>query len=103
MREGEKNTRFFHKAMVQHRQHNRIFSLKNEVKDIIVCHEDMEELVVHHFHTLLSEPEQDRSEAIHRITQKISHLITRYLNLSLIWVVTLEEVVKAMAKNKAQA
>ena len=29
LKEGEKNSKFFHKAMMNHRQHNRIFSLKD--------------------------------------------------------------------------
>ena len=30
LREGERNTKFFHKAMIQHRQRNRIFSIKRQ-------------------------------------------------------------------------
>lgn len=30
LQEGERNTIFFHKAMVHHRQNNRIYSLKDE-------------------------------------------------------------------------
>lgn len=30
LREGERNTKIFHQAMIQQRQKNRIFSIKNE-------------------------------------------------------------------------
>ena len=30
LREGERNTKFFHKAMIQHRQRNKIFSIKTK-------------------------------------------------------------------------
>eukprot|EP00253_Pinus_taeda_P006797 PITA_06797 len=40
--EGERNTCFFHKSMIQHRQHNRIFSLIDPGGNSLVQYEDME-------------------------------------------------------------
>ena len=57
-----------------------------------------------HFHSLLSGPVLDQSEAIQIITRHIPHLVIRDQNLALMRVVTLEEieeVVKGMAKNKS--
>eukprot|EP00253_Pinus_taeda_P023904 PITA_23904 len=36
LREGERNTSFFHQAMIQHRQRNRIFSIKNGAGEKII-------------------------------------------------------------------
>ena len=42
LREGERNTRFFHKAMIQHIQQNRIFFLKDPSDNKVVEHAYME-------------------------------------------------------------
>ena len=63
----------------------------------------MENLLVDHFHTILSEPSSDRSGAIQRITRNIPQLVSRDQNLALMRATTLkevEEVSKGMAKNK---
>jgi len=70
----------------------------------VVQHEEVEDLVMNHFKSLLLEPSHDRIEAIRRITRNIPHLILRDINLALMRAVTLEEVeevVKGMVKNKA--
>ena len=46
MKEGEKNTKFFHKAMLNHRQHNRIFSLRDSQGNRILQQKEMEKLLV---------------------------------------------------------
>ena len=71
LREGEINTCFFHKEMIQYRHHIRIFSLHDSEGNRLVQHEDMETLLVDHFHNLLSEPCPDRSEVIEQITRHI--------------------------------
>jgi len=53
LREGEKNTKFFHKAMVQHRQRNKIFSIKDHEGKRILQHEEIEKVFVNHFKNLL--------------------------------------------------
>lgn len=62
--ESERNMRFFQKALIQHCQNNMIYSLKDKARNRLVQHEEMEELVVNHFQSLLGEPTQDRLEAI---------------------------------------
>ena len=54
LREGDKNTNFFHKAMIERRQHNRIFSLKDLGGNRLVQHNDMEALLVIHFSHILT-------------------------------------------------
>ena len=54
--------------MVHHRQHNRIYLLKDEEGQQKVKNEEMEELLVNHFKDLLSKGIQNIMEAIQRIT-----------------------------------
>lgn len=87
--EGERNAHFFHKAMVQHRQHNRIFSLLKPGGNILVQHEDMGNLLVNNFQNTMLEPLHDRSKVIDRITRHIPQLVNGDQNLALMPVVIL--------------
>jgi len=104
LRECERNTKFFHKAMVQHRQRNRIFSIKNQEGHRVIQHEEIEKVLVNHFKNILREPQIDRSEAISKISGEIPNLVTRDQNLALMRKITMEEVediVRNMKRNKA--
>eukprot|EP00253_Pinus_taeda_P009398 PITA_09398 len=104
LREGEKNTKFFHKAMVQHRQRNRIFSIKNQEGQQVVQHEEIETVLVNHFKAIMTETHMDRTEAIAKIGGEIPNLITRDQNLALMRKITrkeLEDIVRNMKRNKA--
>lgn len=101
LQEGERNTCFFHNAMIQHRHHNRIFLLLYQGRNRLVKHKEMENLFVNHFQNLLLESIPDRLEVIDRITRHIPQLAIRDQNLALMRVVTLEEVeevVEGLAK-----
>jgi hypothetical protein len=90
--------------MLQHCQHNRIFSLKATNGECLFKHEEMEQELTTHFKDLLTEPIPNRLTAIQKITQHIPQLITREHNLALLREVTLqevEEVVLHLPKNKA--
>lgn len=54
LRQGEKNTRFFHKAMIQHHQHNKIFSLVDHEGNCLTQKEDMENLLFQRLQNLLT-------------------------------------------------
>lgn len=56
IREGERNTKFFHQAMIQHRQRNKIFSIKNEEGERIIEHKGIEQVLVGYHKYLLTEP-----------------------------------------------
>lgn len=90
--------------MIQHRQRNRIFSIKNEEAQCITQHDEMEQVLVGYFKDILTEPQEDREDAIGRVCNEIPRMITRDQNLALMRAATLEEVeeiVKGMKKNKA--
>eukprot|EP00253_Pinus_taeda_P002797 PITA_02797 len=81
LQEGERNTKFFHQAMIQNRQRNQIFSIKNEVGEW-----------------------DDRGEAIEQVWKEIPKIITTEQNRALMRVATMEEVeevVMNMKKGKA--
>ena len=104
LRQGERNTKFFHQEMIQRRQRNRIFSIKDEARTRVTQHEEIEQVLVKHFKELLTEPNVDRGEAIERICKEIWSRFTREKNQALMRAATLEEVeevVKGMKKNKA--
>ena len=56
LREGERNTKFFHQAMIQHRQRNMIMSIKNEKRERMVEQEGIEKLLMEYHKEILTEP-----------------------------------------------
>jgi len=54
LKEGEKNSKLFHKAMMNHRQHNRIFSLKDSQGNRVLQQEGIEKLLVDYFKGILT-------------------------------------------------
>lgn len=90
--------------MIQHRQRNIIFSIKNEEGERITEHEGIEQVLVGYQKDLLTEPQVDREVATERICKEIPKIITEDQNMALMREATLEEVeevVKGMKKNKA--
>eukprot|EP00253_Pinus_taeda_P019280 PITA_19280 len=49
LKEGERNTKFFHRATMANRTHNRISSIKNEEGELQISYEAIETMLVHHF------------------------------------------------------
>ena len=57
LREGDKNTSFFHESTIQHRQQNRINRLKSVEGHILEDQRQMEKELVSYYSDLLSKPE----------------------------------------------
>lgn len=90
--------------MVQHRQQNRISSLKDQQGNRLTQKDEMEDLLVQHFKGPVTEPHITREDNLCKINQHIPKLVTRDQNLALLRVIMkaeVEEVIKKMAKNKA--
>lgn len=90
--------------MIQHKQRNMIFLIKNKEGQCITQHEEMEQNLVNHFKYLINEPQRNRARAIAKVIKEIPKLITKDQNLALMRRVTLEdieEVVKGLKINKA--
>jgi hypothetical protein len=96
LKEGDRNTKFFHRTTIQRRHTNRITSLISDNGEPLHSHEDMEAALVGHYQNLLTEPIQDRHEAIAKVTQHVPALITREQNLALLRPILLEEVDQAL-------
>ena len=64
LKEGEKNTKFFHRTM-RHRRHiNRITHLENEQGNLIKEHTQIEEELNRYYQNLLTETKESINEAI---------------------------------------
>jgi len=90
--------------MIQHRQRNKIFSIKNAEGERITEQEAIEKILVEHHKEILTEPQKDRGTAIECICKEIPKIVTDEQNKALMRAATLEEVeeiVKNISKNKA--
>ena len=104
LQEGERNTRFFNKAAVHHRQINRLIRLGTEEGLIKEPQEDLEQSLNSFFSNLLEEPDEDKSTSQREVLRHIPQVITEEHNLLLLKPIEMdevEEVVKQMAKDKA--
>ena len=60
LKEGERNTRFFHRSTMANRAHNRISMIKNERGEIQTTHKDIEVVLIQHFRNITRENTLDR-------------------------------------------
>jgi len=100
LKEGEKNTKFFHKSTIQRRMHNNIAFINNRQGEKLEKHEEMEKEFQEHFQEILKEPPESRDQAIKKITQLIPKIITEDHNKQLLQSISMKEVEEAMAQIK---
>jgi len=60
LREGEWNTKFFHRTTIQRRMNNTISHIQNSQGDKMEKHEDIEKELTNHFKTVHQEQPVDR-------------------------------------------
>eukprot|EP00253_Pinus_taeda_P028088 PITA_28088 len=104
LREGEQNTKFFHRSALDHRSANRILELKNNAGEILKNHNDISALLSDHFKSIAQEPPINREEAIKELTTAIPKSITSEQNWALCREISLEEVeeaIRSMPNDKA--
>lgn len=104
LKEGEKNTKFFHRSTMDYRGANKILKLTNASGEVIQNHNDISTLLTSHFKKIAQESQEDRSEAREEIIQAIPQIITPAQNASSLRKVSMEEVeeaVKDMPNDKA--
>jgi hypothetical protein len=92
IKEGERNTKFFHRSMVHRRYINRITKLEDEQGNPILDHDGLEVELVRYYKDILSEPPIDRTPTINRVIQHIPTLIMPEQNQALMRPITQEEV-----------
>eukprot|EP00253_Pinus_taeda_P019787 PITA_19787 len=104
LKEGELNTKFFHRSALDHRSNNRILELKNNAGEILKNYNDISALLSDHFKSIAQEPPINREEAIKELTTAIPKTITSDQNWALCREISLEEVeeaIRSMPNDKA--
>jgi hypothetical protein len=92
LKEGEWNTKFFHRTTMARRAHNKILKIKDRDGIERESHKEIETTLVNHFHGITQEPNQDRTKAIQRIIQHTPHLVTEEQNNNLNKPIVKEEI-----------
>eukprot|EP00253_Pinus_taeda_P008595 PITA_08595 len=101
LKEGEKNTRFFHRTTVQRRMHNQIAQVTNAQGEKLETQEEIEKEFLHYFKEISQEPNINRGEAIDNITRHIPRLVSEEQNSLLLKPISLQEVELAVKSLKA--
>jgi len=100
LKEGERNTKLFHRTTIQRRTNNTIAHLQNPQGERMEKHEDIERELTKHFKIVHEEPPTDRQPAINEILQHIPRIITEEHNQLLLQPVTMMELESASAQLK---
>eukprot|EP00253_Pinus_taeda_P030654 PITA_30654 len=101
LKEGEKNTKFFHRTTVQRRMHNQISQVTNAQGDKLETQEDIEKEFLNYFKDMCQEPNINRDEAINNISRNIPRLVSEDQNTLLLKPISLQEVESAAKSLKA--
>eukprot|EP00253_Pinus_taeda_P026591 PITA_26591 len=104
LKEGEQNTKFFHRSAMDYRSANKILELKNSEGELLRNHNEISASLSDHFSLIAQEPEINREAAIKEITNAIPKSITEEQNWALRRTITMEEVeevVRSMPSDKA--
>lgn len=101
LKEGERNTKFFHSTTIQRRMNNTISHMQNSQGDKLEKQEDIEKELINHFKTVHQEQPTDKQSAINDILYHIPKLITEEHNKLLLRPVTIMEVEEASNQLKA--
>eukprot|EP00253_Pinus_taeda_P010040 PITA_10040 len=91
-KEGDHNTRFFHKSTMANRAHNRISSIKDNKGNMLNTHEEIEVVLVQHFWGIAQETCSNRDQSIKDISRHIPKLVSKEDNFNLNRLVSEEEV-----------
>jgi hypothetical protein len=83
LKEGEKNTKLFHRAMMHRRHVNRITHLEDSQGNPVREHSQIETELINYYQHLLTETKEDRTIAIQRVTKHIPSLVTSEQNVAL--------------------
>lgn len=96
LKEGEQNTKLFHRSTIDHRGANKILSRKDEQRANVQTHQEISNLLITHFSRIAHEPGIDREEAIEELASSIPKLISEEQNIALSREISSEEVEEAV-------
>eukprot|EP00253_Pinus_taeda_P011111 PITA_11111 len=100
LKEGERNTKFFHRTTVQRRMHNNISFIQKQGGERVEKHDEIEQEFLRHLRQVHQEPLIDRRPAIEKITQNVPKIITEEHNELLLSPILPQEVDAAMNQLK---
>lgn len=92
LKEGEHNTKFFHRSTIDNRAHKKISLILNENGELQTSHKNIEDVLVQHFRSITKENDPYKEKCIKEITKNIPKLVSREDNFNLNRPVTEEEV-----------
>jgi len=92
LKEGEKNTKFFHRSTIQRRMINTITHIQNIQGERVEDHAAIEQELLTYFKQVHHDTQTDRTEAIDKIIKSIRKIITKEHNQLLLKLITLQEV-----------
>ena len=72
LQEGERNTSFFHKSVIHHKQNNQLTRLQTKEGHVVETQEELERTVNSFFSTLLEEPDEDREASQREVIRHIT-------------------------------
>jgi hypothetical protein len=96
LKEGERNTKFFHRVMTHRRYINHITQLEDDQGTPIRDQDQIVEELNAFYQDLLTETNTNREEAIQKVTRHIPKLINSEQNIALIRPITQSEVDSAV-------
>ena len=96
LREGDRNTKFFHNSTVSNYLGSKIFNLKLPNGTQVGTQVEVEEGLVNHFKEIMTEDNSERGQDIDRITSLILSIITGEDNKNLTKSISLQEVEVSM-------
>lgn len=96
LKEGDRNTRYFHLTTMAHRSNNRIFSLIDREGHTLSQSDEIEDHIVSFFHSLLNETKEPRNVVHSQLLPLIPKLITEEQNHFLNSPVSEEEIKVAL-------
>jgi len=100
LKEGDKNTKFFHQTTIHRRHFNKTASLRKDNGDRADNHEEMEGVLLEYFATLLSDPELARESDINEVVAHLPKVISPTQNELLMKPVDLGELEEALNQMK---
>ena len=96
LREGDRNTKFFHNSTVSNYLGSKIFNLKLPNGTQVGTRVEVEEGLITHFKEIMIEDNNERGQDIDLITSLIPSIITGEDNENLTKPISLQEVEEAM-------
>jgi len=98
LKEGDRNTKFFHQVTIQHQYQNHIRRLKKEDGSVVESQSEIEETPNEYFQDLLEEPDVHQGTAREEVLRHILAVINEVQNSLLLQPIEMPELEEAMCR-----